>query len=228
MTFSNLNKTSKVIKKISLENIDSNETKYLNREAELLSRIEHDHVLAFHESFFEGRNYFIVTEYCEGGDLKDFLKSKKNEGFQLEEKLIIEMTAQLLSGLDCVHSHGIIHRDLKTRNVFLRKINNDVNKIHLVIGDFGISKAILETNSVSSANLFKGTINYSSPERFSGICDYKCDIWALGCILYEMCTFELAFSADFEPQVIFKIIEHKVPKLPSSYSKELSLIFEKY
>ncbi|RNA12317.1 serine threonine- kinase Nek11-like [Brachionus plicatilis] len=222
-------KSSKVIKKIALRDVRPEDAIDVAREADLLSKIEHDHVLVFHESYFEDHHFCIVTEYCDGGDLKDFLSSRNKDGCILAEELVIELTIQLLSALVYIHSMGIIHRDLKTRNVFLKKTKHDEHSIHLVIGDFGISKVIPETSTYirTGSHCLKGTTSYTSPERFSGKYDFKSDIWSLGCIVFEMCTFKLAYSGKTEPEIIYKIVYHNQPNLPNSYSIELKKMFKK-
>jgi NIMA (never in mitosis gene a)-related kinase len=108
----------------------------------------------------------------------------------------------------------MLHRDLKSQNVFLTA-NNTVK-----LGDFGISKVLENTNDV--AMTVQGTPYYMSPE----VCqskpyDYKSDVWALGCILYELATLKHAFNAENLLGLVFKIVQDKQDPIPNIYSQEL-------
>jgi NIMA (never in mitosis gene a)-related kinase len=105
----------------------------------------------------------------------------------------------------------MLHRDLKSQNVFLTA-NNTVK-----LGDFGISKVLESTNDV--AMTVQGTPYYMSPE----VCqskpyDYKSDVWALGCILYELATLKHAFTAENLLGLVFKIVQDKQDPIPDIYS----------
>lgn len=105
----------------------------------------------------------------------------------------------------------MLHRDLKSQNVFLTA-NNTVK-----LGDFGISKVLENTNDV--AMTVQGTPYYMSPE----VCqskpyDYKSDVWALGCILYELATLKHAFTAENLLGLVFKIVQDKQDPIPDIYS----------
>jgi len=107
------------------------------------------------------------------------LKNWKKKGELLDERVVVNWFIQLLFGVKALHSKNVLHRDLKSANVFLTS-----NKT-LKIGDFGISKVLDNT----SAKTFVGTPYYLSPE----VCENRpynlsSDLWSLGCIIYEMCT----------------------------------------
>ncbi len=111
-------------------------------------------------------------EYCEGGDLDKYLR--KNKDSPLEEDIVWKFFIQISLGVYALHKKKILHRDLKTLNIFLTKDNQ------VKIGDLGVAKSLVNTNYAST---FIGTPYYLSPE----ICDEKpynekSDVWALGCI----------------------------------------------
>lgn len=108
-----------------------------------------------------------------------------------------------------MHSRKVIHRDLKTQNIFLTG-NNTIK-----LGDFGISK-VLET-TCANANTVVGTPYYMAPEACqSEPYTSKSDVWALGVILYELCTLKKPFEADNLLGLVFKIVSDPVPPLSNS------------
>jgi NIMA (never in mitosis gene a)-related kinase len=116
-----------------------------------------------------------------------------------------------------IHEKRILHRDIKTQNIFLS--SNGTIKL----GDFGISK-VLE-NSVSSAKTVVGTPYYLSPEACENQpYNSKSDIWALGCVLYELCTLKHAFDANNLLGIVYKIVKGGYEPIPDIYSKDMELL----
>ncbi|XP_035826052.1 serine/threonine-protein kinase Nek8 isoform X2 [Aplysia californica] len=147
-----------------------------------------------------------------GGTLLDFLQSRN--GCLLEEEDILKFLAQMLLSLQHVHSKQILHRDLKTQNILL-----DKKKEIVKIGDFGISKVL---SSKSKAYTVVGTPCYISPELCEGKpYNQKSDIWALGCVLYELATLKRAFEAANLPALILKIMRGTFSPISSHYSPQL-------
>nr|XP_044992901.1 serine/threonine-protein kinase Nek11 isoform X2 [Jaculus jaculus] len=208
----------KVLKEISVGGLNPNETVQASLEAQLLSKLDHPAIVKFHESFVEWDNFCIITEYCEGGDLDYKIQEYKEAGKVFPENQIIEWFIQLLLGVDYMHERRILHRDLKSKNIFLK--NN-----LLKIGDFGVSRLLM--GSWDLATTLTGTPHYMSPEalKHEG-CDTKSDIWSLACILYEMCCMDHAFTGSNFLSVVLKIVEGQTPSLPERYPRELSTIME--
>ena len=207
-----------VIKQISLEGLTEKEKEEVKQEAFILSSIKSDFVVKYYDSFLEDDNINIVMEYCDGGDLSEFILEKKNNGVLLEEKIIWKLFLKITIGLADIHKMKILHRDLKTLNIFLK------HGLEVKIGDLGVAKVLLKN---SFAQTVIGTPYYLSPE----ICQEKpyndkSDVWALGCILYELCTFKHPFEASHQGGLIMKILNNKPEPINSYYSKELSnLVF---
>ncbi|XP_055066912.2 serine/threonine-protein kinase Nek11 isoform X2 [Misgurnus anguillicaudatus] len=124
----------------------------------------------------------------------------------------------MLLGVHYIHQRRILHRDLKAKNIFLKK--NIVK-----IGDFGVSCLLM--GSCDLATTFTGTPYYMSPEALShkGY-NSKSDIWSLGCILYEMCCLAHAFEAQNFLAVVLKIVEGPTPSLPETYSEQLNSLMQ--
>ncbi|XP_023395813.1 serine/threonine-protein kinase Nek11 isoform X4 [Loxodonta africana] len=159
----------KVLKEISVGDLNPNETVQANLEAQLLSRLHHPAIVKFHASFVEQDNFCIITEYCEGRDLDCKIQEYKEAGKTFPENQIIEWFIQLLLGVDYMHERRILHRDLKSKNIFLK--NN-----LLKIGDFGVSRLLM--GPCDLATTLTGTPHYMSPEalKHQGY-DTKSDIW---------------------------------------------------
>ncbi|XP_027439359.2 serine/threonine-protein kinase Nek11 isoform X4 [Zalophus californianus] len=209
----------KVLKEISVGDLNPNETVQANLEAQLLSKLDHPAIVKFHASFVEQDNFCIITEYCEGRDLDCKIQEYKEAGKSFLEGQIIEWFIQLLLGVDYMHERRILHRDLKSKNIFLK--NN-----LLKIGDFGVSRLLM--GSCDLATTLTGTPHYMSPEalKHQGY-NTKSDIWSLACILYEMCCMNHAFTGSNFLSIVLKIVEGDTPSLPKRYPRELNAIMER-
>ncbi|XP_058585867.1 serine/threonine-protein kinase Nek11 isoform X8 [Neofelis nebulosa] len=209
----------KVLKEISVGELNPNETVQANLEAQLLSKLDHPAIVKFHASFVEQDNFCIITEYCEGRDLDCKIQEYKEAGKTFPESQIIEWFIQLLLGVDYMHERRILHRDLKSKNIFLK--NN-----LLKIGDFGVSRLLM--GSCDLATTLTGTPHYMSPEalKHQGY-NTKSDIWSLACILYEMCCMNHAFTGSSFLSIVLKIVEGDTPSLPQRYPRELNTIMER-
>ena len=159
-----------------------------------------------------------MTELCEGGDLAHFLDKLREapDKDMMSEELVLEWSAQLASALKFIHSLNILHRDLKTKNIFITK---GVAKL----GDFGIAKVLDGTHDHS--NTFAGTPFYMSPEAL-GKTQYadKADVWSLGCIIFEMSTLKQAFVGATLMVVMCAILDGPLPQLPEKYNQQLRML----
>ncbi|XP_060095935.1 serine/threonine-protein kinase Nek4 isoform X2 [Heteronotia binoei] len=202
-----------VIKKLNLKHASSRERKAAEQEAQLLSQLKHPNIVTYRESW-EGENglLYIVMGFCEGGDL--YHKLKEQKGKLLPENQVVEWFIQIAMALQYLHEKRILHRDLKTQNVFLTRSNV------IKVGDLGIAR-VLE-NKYDMASTLIGTPYYMSPELFSNKpYNYKSDVWALGCCVYEMATLKHAFNAKDMNSLVYRIIEGKLPPMPKDYSTQL-------
>jgi len=128
---------------------------------------------------------------------------------------------QVLQALQYIHTERILHRDLKTSNLFLTKKRSIVK-----LGDFGISR-VLE-GSIEAAITVVGTPYYMSPE----VCEnkpytFKSDVWSLGCVLYELCMLKHAFSADNLLGLVYKIVSDKYEPIPKRYPPALNTLIQR-
>uniref|UniRef100_A0A914YG50 non-specific serine/threonine protein kinase n=1 Tax=Panagrolaimus superbus TaxID=310955 RepID=A0A914YG50_9BILA len=162
------------------------------QEAEILKKCAHPFVVGFYDCFLNDSKLFIVTHFSEGGSLGAEIRGRKeaNPRQFFEEDLILQYFTQITMALDYLHSQNIIHRDLKPENILL----NGSKKI-AKLADFGISK-IIENGEffIKSEKMLVGTGYYIPPEIYNRQ-NYgkEVDIWALGCVLFEMFELERTF-----------------------------------
>ncbi|XP_023269091.1 serine/threonine-protein kinase Nek1 isoform X1 [Seriola lalandi dorsalis] len=201
-----------VIKEIGISGMPSRERQESRKEVAVLAKMSHPNIVQYKESFEEGGCLYIVMDYCEGGDL--FKKINSQKGVLFSEEQILDWFVQICLALKHVHDRKILHRDIKSQNIFLTKDGT------VQLGDFGIARVLNST--VELARTCIGTPYYLSPE----ICENKpynnkSDIWALGCVLYEMCTLKHAFEAGNMKNLVLKIIRGSYPPVSVHYSQEL-------
>ena len=219
----NFDTNDPVLKQISLIGLTPAQKAEVKLEAQVLSKIKSKYVVKYYDSFEEDGKLNIIMEYCDNGDLNDFIERQKKTKHLLSENMVWKIFIKITLGLADIHKLKILHRDLKSLNIFLKK-DDDIR-----VGDLGVAKIL---NQTFFAKTFIGTPYYLSPE----ICEDKpyndkSDVWALGCILYELCTFQHPFTAKSQGGLILKILNDTPKPIHTYYSKEISnlinLIFVK-
>lgn len=186
-----LDKTSRqeVALKILQPAVSQDETIRLRfeREIEVLHKLNHPNVVACYDHGLDNQRLFYSMEVVEGGTLKELLK--KRGKLRIEE--VTECGWQLCSALQHIHNHGIVHRDLKPSNIYL-----DTSGL-IKLGDFGIA---LDTGAIeiTDQGLTVGSYLYMSPEQIRGdrSISYQADLYAVGCLLYELVTGEPPYTGD--------------------------------
>ncbi|XP_027251037.1 serine/threonine-protein kinase Nek5 isoform X2 [Cricetulus griseus] len=183
------------------------------KEVILLAQMKHPNIVTFFSAFQENSRLFIVMEYCDGGDLMQ--RIQRQRGVLFSEDQILCWFVQISLGLKHIHDSKILHRDIKSQNIFLSK-NGTVAKL----GDFGTARAL--SNSMELAQTCAGTPYYLSPE----ICqnrpyNNKTDIWSLGCVLYELCTLKHPFEGNDLHHLVLKICQARVAPISPHFSLDL-------
>lgn len=218
------------------------EREQLTAEFNILSSLRHPNIVAYYhrEHLKATQDLYLYMEYCGGGDLSMVIKDLKRSNKYADEEFVWRILSQLATALYRCHygvdapevgsnvlgpppkpsglkgKQGqvtILHRDLKPENIFLDTDNC------VKLGDFGLSKLM---RSHDFASTYVGTPFYMSPE-ICGAERYtlRSDIWAVGCIMYELCQKEPPFNARTHIQLIQKIRDGKYAPLPDKYSPEL-------
>ena len=176
-------------------------------EAQILKNLNHQNIVKYFESFKDNRSFNIIMEYCENLDLKEFIREyKKDNNNFIDQNIIYIIVLDICLGIREIHKNNIIHRDLKPENIFISK------DYKIKIGDFGISKKLNNTKHAKTQDI--GTSNYMAPDLFKGKkYDNKVDIWALGCIIYELFTLKVCFNSEYYLGLINKILEGNYDKI---------------
>merc|ERR1719443_340267 len=199
-----------VMKRIRLVAMQPKDREATAQEVRLLQHLDHPNIVAYRDSFVDKNDELsIVMEYCEHGDLYNHLK--KIRGRQLPEAKIIEWGIQVGLALHALHAQKILHRDLKTQNIFLSGRGGALLKL----GDLGIAKVLNNTTDLAMTQI--GTPFYMSPELFkSKPYSYKSDLWGLGCVLYEMAHGRHAFDAQSLNGLALKVLKDCIKALLST------------
>lgn len=158
----------------------------------------------------------IVMEYANAGDLHECIRRHRDvTKTHLPEDIVRNWLVQISFALEYLHKNCILHRDLKTQNIFMTS-----NRL-LKIGDFGISKALSRDQDFATTGI--GTPQYLSPEIIKQQkYDYKTDIWGLGCVIYEICSLNPAFSGSDLGALFQNIARASYKPLPQRYSQSLA------
>ena len=249
-------------KEINYHRLQKKERDQLQAEFSILESLKHKNIVRYshHERHDATGDVYLYMEYCGGGDLGTVIKKLKRDSMTYHKRVLApedyvwRILSQLLSALYRCHygqqppptgsgpdatepktedgkePNMILHRDIKPENIFLGE--DQVVKL----GDFGLSKLI---GGMDFASTYVGTPFYMSPEIYNGEkYTLEADVWAVGCLIYELCTHEPPFPAKTQPELVEKVLKGSTgaqfqadfrktfrnPALPNVYSEELQNI----
>lgn len=203
-----------VMKLIDLSKMNKKERTASLNEAKVLSSLAHPNIINYVDSFLSRKteHLCIVMEYAAAGDLSHKIKQQKGRHFA--EELVLDWFIQLCFSIKYCHQKKVLHRDIKTQNVFLTA--SGVIKV----GDFGISRVL--ANTFDCAHTFVGTPYYLSPELVQERpYNSASDVWALGVVLYELLALRHPFNANDMKGLMYKILRVMYDPPPPLYSAEL-------
>ena len=195
-----------------------NEEGKTDEEIELLKQLDHPNIVKLFEYFSDNEKYYLITEYCKGGDLFELIKKKKKFS-ELSASYIMYQIFRAL--IYCHYTHHIIHRDIKPENIVVFRQNNaddDLYDVKLI--DFGISEIFNKLEPIND-NKVKGSLNYIAPEVLRHKYDEKCDIWSCGVILYILVIGKYPFIGKDKNEILNNI-EHGNYTFPEGFIESSS------
>eukprot|EP00826_Nyctotherus_ovalis_P021356 TRINITY_DN1687_c0_g1_i3.p1 TRINITY_DN1687_c0_g1~~TRINITY_DN1687_c0_g1_i3.p1 ORF type:complete len:434 (-),score=142.66 TRINITY_DN1687_c0_g1_i3:145-1338(-) len=211
------------IKMISKKNMSEKVFHYLEREVEILQMMDHKNVVKLKDIKATDNHYYLIFEYCNGGDLSAFRKSK---GGLLPESTIRFILRQIVEGLNELYRKKAIHRDIKLSNVLFSYPNEEAKikeKPIIKLGDFGFARLMTQfegdEESISDAMepmSFVGTPLNMAPELFhKEPYSFKADIWSLGTIIYELACGKNCYTGRNKEDLIQNIDKslYRIPKV---------------
>ena len=205
------------MKRIKIVQLSEKDKENALNEIRILASLSHKNIIGYKDAFFDqkSKTLNIVMEFADDGDIATKIKYNLKHNLHFEENTIWKYLIQILEGLNYLHEKKIIHRDLKSANIFLMKDTT------IKIGDLNVSKY----NKLGMAYTQTGTPYYASPEIWlDQPYDYKSDIWSLGCILYEICQLKPPFRGTSLKNLCINIQKGLYNPIPDYYSDDMKKI----
>ena len=207
------------LKKVNLANLSQKEKENSLNEVRILASVKSTFVIAYKEAFIDesDQSLCIVMEYADKGDLYQKITQFKKMGCLIDEVDIWRIFIQMTKGLKALHDLKILHRDLKSANIFLFSDGS------AKIGDLNVSKVAYKGLGYTQT----GTPYYASPEVWRDEpYDMKSDIWSLGCVTYEMLALHPPFRAENMEKLYNKVIQCQYGKISERYSDDIKEIIK--
>ena len=207
------------VKRVCMDGMAADDLRDTLNEVKVLQSLHHPFVIEMQSCFLTSKHLNIVMPLADCGDLSSFIKSLK--GAAMAEAEVLLLFTQICCALKHVHDRKILHRDIKSANILL--CTGLRGNLEAKLADFGIARVLHGTMELASTAV--GTPYYMSPELCKNESyDAKSDVWALGCLLYEMCTQKNPFTGPNFSGLALKILRGKYPPLPPSYSRHMSAL----
>jgi eukaryotic-like serine/threonine-protein kinase len=194
---------------------DDGFTARFEREAQVAAQVSHPNVVQVHDYGHDGQHVFIVMHYVSGPTLAEYVRRQK----RLSSDEVIRIVGQVLGGLAAIHERGIVHRDIKPQNILLE------DDLTPMLSDFGVAYSPLES-SLTQTGMTIGTAAYMAPEQATGEqVGPRADLYAVGCVLYELLTGQLPFTGQGALQVMYQHVSDE-PVPPRSINRGISVSLE--
>jgi NIMA (never in mitosis gene a)-related kinase 2 len=212
-----------VWKELNYGSMSDKEKQLVVSEVNILRELRHPHILRYYDRIIDKptTKLYVITEFCEGGDLGALVKRYRAKNGRLDEQRIWKYFAQITMALTACHrrmekgkNKPILHRDIKPANIFLDRNGN------IKMGDYGLARELDSQSKFARTNV--GTPYYMSPEQTNSLkYDERSDIWAVGCVLYELAALRPPFQARNQVALAMKINAGHFDRIPSNYSEDL-------
>lgn len=208
------------LKTIDISKMDKKTLTNTLNEIRILCSIDHPNIVGYIEAFLEDDKLCVVMEYVGGGDLANRIQNYRKKKYSVKEELIWSYAIQILNGLKVLHDLKIMHRDIKSANIFL---TDDYETLKL--GDLNVAK--IAKDDYASTQI--GTPYYLAPEIWlNESYDYRCDIFSAGCVLYEMTALNIPFEAKSLQKLYEKVTKSQPHRIPQRYSANLNNIIQMF
>src|SRR5439155_14709447 len=179
------------------------------RASELAASVRQQNVVTIYQAGEADGLLFVTMELVEGTDLRGLLSQRG----RLDLPTAAEIVTQLAAALDAAHARGLVHRDVKPGNVLLAA----AAPLHVYLTDFGLTKRTSSQSGLTKTGLFVGTIDYAAPEQIKGWpVDARADVYALGCVLFEMIAGQPPFRRENEYATMYAHTSEPAPALSSA------------
>ncbi|XP_048035564.1 serine/threonine-protein kinase ppk11-like [Megalobrama amblycephala] len=191
----------------------------VKNEIDVLKNLHHGYVVGYEGSFEDRESgfFYIVSEYCAGGDLFKMMQTQNNIGF-FEEQQILEWLVQICLALQYLHKNNVLHRDIKPQNVFLTEDG------YINLGDFGCSKVRQSADEYATSVV--GAELYTSPEIYQNRHNSKSDIWSLGWLIHDLCMLDVWSNIIERRCVHANSLRGTKPDISNRYSNNLQTLIK--
>ena len=174
------------------------------QESATAAEIEHPNVIPVYDVGEEDGLLFISMRFVHGVDLGRLLA----QSGQLDPERTARLISQVADALDAAHARGLVHRDVKPGNILV------TDRDHVYLTDFGLTKRTTDSHGMTRTGMFVGTVDYIAPEQAEGRrLDARADVYALGCVTYELLSGKVPFPRDSDVAKIFAHINDPPPRL---------------
>ncbi|KAK9976742.1 hypothetical protein ABG768_021945, partial [Culter alburnus] len=215
----NPDEDSLVVKEIYYrDNVNFN-LEAVKNEINVLKNLHHGYVVGYEDSFEDRESgfFYIVSEYCAGGDLFKKMQTQNKKGF-FEEQQILDWFVQICLALQYLHENNVLHRDIKPQNVFLTEDG------YINLGDFGCSKVLKSAEEYATSVV--GAELYTSPEIYQNRHNSKSDIWSLGWLIHDLCRLDVWSNLIERRCVHANSLRGTKPEISNTYSDDLQKLIK--